>query len=60
MIGVGNGGAIAAVLDLLTASLATIYAQAATPTASLQVRGFLFGRLRQRAPFSVWRNVDPI
>lgn len=37
-LGVGNGGAIAALLDLMTATLANIYMQGNCPTLSLQVR----------------------
>jgi len=37
-IGVGNGGAISAVLDLVTANLATLHVRGKTPTASLAVK----------------------
>ena len=37
-LGVGNGGAIAALLDLMTATLANIYWQGNCPTVSLEVK----------------------
>ena len=37
-LGVGNGGAIAALLDLMTATLGNIYLQGRCPTLSLQVK----------------------